>query len=99
MAREFRAAEETRARSRIVPSLIGLAMRVVEAIAREVTIRRDMRRLAEFDDHMLRDIGLARADIEGAVRRGHDDSGDRLDPRRPNPSPTFIVLPGPACRF
>ena len=41
-------------------------------IAREIRVRRDMRRLAEFDDSMLRDVGIARADIEGAVRRGHD---------------------------
>ena len=41
-------------------------------LTREWRLRRDMRRLADHDDHMLRDIGIARADIEGAVRRGHD---------------------------
>ena len=43
-------------------------------IAREVRVRRDARRLAEFSDYMLHDIGISRADIEGAVRRGRDES-------------------------
>jgi len=47
-------------------SLIKLAKR----IARAERIRRDMRRLSEMDDYMLRDIGLARSEIERAVREG-----------------------------
>ena len=59
------------------PSLsFGLVRRLSGWIVGEVRVRRDMRRLATFDDRMLRDIGIARADIEGAVRRGHDGSGE-----------------------
>jgi uncharacterized protein YjiS (DUF1127 family) len=43
-------------------------------VVAEIRVRRDMRRLAGFSDYMLRDIGIARSDIEGAVRRGRDDS-------------------------
>lgn len=32
--------------------------------------RRDARMLADLSDHQLRDIGLSRLDIPGAVRRG-----------------------------
>jgi uncharacterized protein YjiS (DUF1127 family) len=74
--REFRVPDETSALSRAVATLLGLAARMSVWVAREITVRRDMRRLAEFDDHMLHDIGIARTDIEGAVRRGHDGSGD-----------------------
>ena len=72
MVREFRVPEQPSARPGTVRQLFRLAARVPEWIAREVTVRRDMRRLAAFDDHMLHDIGIARTDIEGAVRRGHD---------------------------
>jgi hypothetical protein len=39
-------------------------------LAREIRIRRDMRKLAELDDRMLSDIGLARTQIEPAARHG-----------------------------
>jgi uncharacterized protein YjiS (DUF1127 family) len=65
---------QTRASSRISPvnaeTLSSLASRIVARVARELRIRRDMRRLAEMDDAMLRDIGLARTEIEPAVRHG-----------------------------
>lgn len=72
------------------------AARTVMRIACEIRTRRDMRRLAEFDDHMLRDIGIARADIEGAVRRGRDDrSGSAgcasLSPSSPLLSPSTRI--------
>ncbi len=76
MIREFRAPEETAPLSRAVLKVSGLALRAAAWMAREIAVRRDMRRLAEFDDHMLHDIGITRLDIEGAVRRGHDGSGD-----------------------
>ena len=48
------------------------ALAVYAMFARELRLRRDMRRLGGFSDHMLRDIGIARSDIEGAVRRGRE---------------------------
>ena len=49
----------------------GLAW-LVAAIGRELRIRRDMRQLAAMDDHMLKDIGLLRYDVEYRVRYGRD---------------------------
>jgi uncharacterized protein YjiS (DUF1127 family) len=76
LIREFPVPHETGALPRAAAKLLGLAARMSAWVAGEVTVRRDMRRLASFDDHMLHDIGIARADIEGAVRRGHDGSTD-----------------------
>jgi uncharacterized protein YjiS (DUF1127 family) len=50
----------------------GVALRAARAIAQELRIRRDMRHLMAMDDRMLKDIGLTRADIGGAVRYGRD---------------------------
>ena len=71
----IRPLETSRASHLALPSFEGvfaLALRLGGMIARELRIRRDMRRLAEYDEHMLHDIGITRSDIEGAVRRGHD---------------------------
>jgi uncharacterized protein YjiS (DUF1127 family) len=46
--------------------------RLAAAISYELRIRRDMRQLMAMDEHMLRDIGLTRADIGSAVRYGRD---------------------------
>jgi uncharacterized protein YjiS (DUF1127 family) len=43
---------------------------VIAAIADELRIRRDLRQLAGMDDHMLKDIGLRRSEIEYCVRYG-----------------------------
>jgi uncharacterized protein YjiS (DUF1127 family) len=72
LVRPLPAAGEESASSRLAHEVFALATRLIEGAARELRVRRDMERLAEFDDHMLRDIGLARTDIEGAVRRGRD---------------------------
>lgn len=74
MACEFRIPADASTPHRSSRGFVNLVARVASWILREVLLRREMRRLAEFDDHMLRDIGIARADIEGAVRRGHDGS-------------------------
>ncbi len=50
--------------------LLHLAYTAYAAIAREIRLRREMQRLAEYDDCMLRDIGITRMDIEGVVRCG-----------------------------
>ena len=51
------------------------AIALVTFVAREIRVRRDMRRLAELDDTMLRDIGITRTEIERAVRVGRWWSG------------------------
>jgi uncharacterized protein YjiS (DUF1127 family) len=48
-------------------------MLLIAAIANELRIRRDMRQLAAMDDHMLKDIGLRRGEIEYCVRYGRDE--------------------------
>jgi uncharacterized protein YjiS (DUF1127 family) len=45
---------------------------LIAGIANELRIRRDMRQLAAMDDHMLKDIGLRRSEIEYCVRYGRD---------------------------
>jgi uncharacterized protein YjiS (DUF1127 family) len=45
---------------------------LIAAIAHELHIRRDMRHLAAMEDHMLKDIGLRRSQIEYCVRYGRD---------------------------
>jgi uncharacterized protein YjiS (DUF1127 family) len=72
LVRPLPATGEESASSRLAREVFALAVGLIEGAAREFRVRRDMDRLAEFDDHMLRDIGLARTDIEGAVRRGRD---------------------------
>jgi uncharacterized protein YjiS (DUF1127 family) len=45
---------------------------VIAAIANELRVRRDMRQLTAMDDHMLKDIGLCRCEIDYRVRYGRD---------------------------
>lgn len=44
--------------------------RVFTAVGHWYRLRRDTRRLLTFNDHLLRDIGLGRGEIEQAVRSG-----------------------------
>jgi uncharacterized protein YjiS (DUF1127 family) len=60
-------------------ALLRPALELFALIAREGRVWRDIRRLAEFDDTMLRDIGIARAEIEQAVRRGRSWPVSRND--------------------
>jgi uncharacterized protein YjiS (DUF1127 family) len=45
---------------------------LIAAIGQKLRIRRDMRQLAAMDDHMLKDVGLRRGEIEYSVRYGRD---------------------------
>ena len=49
-----------------------VAARSARAIAQELRMRRDTRELMAMSDHMLKDIGLTRAKIGGAVWYGRD---------------------------
>jgi uncharacterized protein YjiS (DUF1127 family) len=55
----------------LAAAIRGVAL-LISAIANELRIRRDMRRLAAMDDHTLEDIGLRRGEIEYCVRYGRD---------------------------
>lgn len=55
----------------LAAAMRGAAL-LIAAIAHELRIRRDARRLAAMDDHMLEDIGLRRGEIEYCVRYGRD---------------------------
>jgi uncharacterized protein YjiS (DUF1127 family) len=60
------------ARNWLAVVVTRVGARIATAIADELRIRRDMRQLRAMNDHMLKDIGLTRADIGGAVRYGRD---------------------------
>jgi len=45
----------------------GLAMTSVIRFARTIKHRAEVRQLADFDDHMLEDIGLTRGEVDGAL--------------------------------
>jgi uncharacterized protein YjiS (DUF1127 family) len=53
-----------------VPALAGLGIAFVRRLSTALRRRRDAHLLARADDHMLRDIGLTRSQIDGAVRFG-----------------------------
>jgi uncharacterized protein YjiS (DUF1127 family) len=64
-------ARELVAFARPVSAWLGaVAVRCAQAIAKEVRVRRDTRALMAMSDEMLKDIGLTRAEISGAVRYG-----------------------------
>jgi uncharacterized protein YjiS (DUF1127 family) len=60
------------ARNGLAVVVTRVVARIATAIADELRIRRDMRQLRAMDDHMLKDIGLTRAEIGSAVGYGRD---------------------------
>ena len=50
--------------------MLEFAARSARAIAQELRMRRDTRELRAMSDRMLKDIGVTRAEIGGAVRYG-----------------------------
>jgi uncharacterized protein YjiS (DUF1127 family) len=57
---------------RFASGVSWIGVQIASAIARELRIRRDTQRLMDMSDHLLKDIGLRRADIPDAVRYGRD---------------------------
>jgi uncharacterized protein YjiS (DUF1127 family) len=65
-------------------SLVGRAKDVLAALRN----RRAVMRLTDLDDRALKDIGLLRADVEGALLEPlHKDPSKVLSVRRPEPRP------------
>ena len=56
--------------ARLVWTVARLAAALGAAVGRELRIRRATRDLAMMDEHMLRDIGITRAEIGHAIRYG-----------------------------
>ena len=56
------------ARQGLADVVTQVMARLGAAISYELRIRRDTRQLMAMDEHMLRDIGLTRADIGSCVR-------------------------------
>ena len=84
---------EERVPPRLAQRAFEFALWFAGLIAREARVRREMRHLAEFNDYMLHDIGIARADIEGAVRRGRDGSEDAKRFGQIDAPPSLCGLP------
>ena len=51
---------------------LSLLTRIVATLSEWLRAEREARRLSALDDHMLKDIGIARSDISRAVRDGRD---------------------------
>ena len=50
----------------------GLAVRIGSFIGHKIRCRRDERLLMQMSEHLLKDIGIQRSQIAGAVRYGRD---------------------------
>ena len=53
---------------RAITWLLAILTRMKAAIQAELAVRRAIEELAGMNDHMLRDLGLTRGEIEGVVR-------------------------------
>ena len=49
--------------------MLELAIATAKGLSKEFRDRRELRRLLEQDDRILRDIGLTRADVESALSK------------------------------
>jgi uncharacterized protein YjiS (DUF1127 family) len=65
----------TRTRLRWVRSLLAMCARKQLAFRRELKIRRAIVSLEQLDDHLLKDIGITRGEIEYAVRQSQSQPG------------------------
>jgi hypothetical protein len=62
-----------RGQGAVIGPIRRLARAALAAIVREWRIRRDTRRLLEAEPRMLRELGIARADVARLVRQGRDE--------------------------
>lgn len=53
----------------LVARIIGFVARAKRAIEGELAARQAIDELVSMNDHMLRDLGISRGEIESAVRR------------------------------
>lgn len=73
-------------------AIVFLSIRIIKSLARlkraietELAVRQAISELSEMSDYMLRDLGIARGDIEHVVRRpdaltGRNEGLDRKTP-------------------
>ena len=59
---------------RVSRSLLAAVVSLLGKLLRELRHRRALRALSEHDDRMLKDVGISRSQIEGAVRNGRPRS-------------------------
>jgi uncharacterized protein YjiS (DUF1127 family) len=60
---------------RAINRLLAVLKRMAAAIEAELAARRAIEELAGMNDHMLRDLGLTRGEIENTVRRPRVNAG------------------------
>ena len=69
---------------RTITRLLAVLKRMKAAIETELAARRAIGELAGMNDHMLRDLGLTRGEIEGTVRRPRANVGTDVGPALSN---------------
>jgi uncharacterized protein YjiS (DUF1127 family) len=69
---------------RLTARIFAFLTTVTRAIEAELAARQAMTELAEMNDYMLRDLGIARNDIQNAVRRPRASAGTDDAPIPPN---------------
>lgn len=99
----------------LVLALFGLienvargVLRQIGALSQALANRRAVRHLAEFDDRMLKDIGLSRSEVEGALLSAllqdpsiqlarHPSDGTCATPRAANGRPVVPLKAVEGC--
>ena len=66
----FQTYTESKSAGSIIEGFISVVFRAVTGLVREYRVRRDIARLAKFEDTMLHDIGVGRSEIESTIRQG-----------------------------
>jgi uncharacterized protein YjiS (DUF1127 family) len=90
--------ERRRRQSRLIARLliaqvVALLTKLKRAIQSELAIRRAMNELAEMDDHMLRDVGINRSEIEAPLRRQQRNVGTDASAFSDTTAHSYLELP------